>query len=167
MEKMNWYLIQTKPNAHPIAIEHLTNQNFEVFLPLVLRTSRAAKKFKTNSVPLFQGYLFLGSLLRSIPWKSVNATRGVARVVTLDGKYRPVDNKIIEGLKSRCDRNNIIRSGNKIKPGEKIKIQRGPFSDFIGEVEKIDSSQRVWILLDLMHQKALSTVSIDDIAQIN
>ena len=163
---MNWYLIQTKPKAHQIALEHLRNQNFEVFSPLVLRTSRAAKKFKTNSVPLFQGYLFFGSLLNSIPWKSVNATRGVARVLTLDGKYRPVDNQIIEGLKSRCDTNNIIRSDNEIKAGEKIKIQRGPLSDFIGEVEKIDSSQRVWILIELMHQKALTAVSIEDIAQV-
>ena len=36
---MDWYLIQTKPNAHLIASKNLRVQNFDVFLPLVVTTS--------------------------------------------------------------------------------------------------------------------------------
>ena len=30
---MNWYLLQTKPNAYMLAGEHLKQQGFEVFHP--------------------------------------------------------------------------------------------------------------------------------------
>lgn len=162
---MKWYLILVKPNSHVSAQNNLQRQGFDVFLPLILKTSRKAKKFKTTAVPLFPSYLFIGSQSEKIPWKSLNSTRGVAKVVTLDGKYRPVDNDIILALKSRCDPNDIITLETNIKAGDYVKIGKGPFNDFICEVEKIDESQRAWVLLEFLQQKTRSLVSLDCISQ--
>lgn len=163
---MQWHLIHTKPNAHLIASKHLKRQNFDVFLPLVLKTARSQKTFVTRAIPLFPGYLFVGSHLKTIPWSSINSTRGVSKIVKLGPSYRPIERTIVEGLKSRCDANNIIVSGSNIKIGDLVKVEKGPLSNFVCKVEKIDVHQRVWVLLELMQQKTPTHLSISDVSHI-
>ena len=85
---MNWYLIQTKLNAHRTACEHLKRQGFDIFLPLIIKTVKKNGKFVNKTFPLFPGYLFMGAAVKPVPWKSVNGTRGISMAVTLDGIYR-------------------------------------------------------------------------------
>ena len=131
-----WYLIQTKPNAHQIASYNLKQQGFDVFLPFVIKTTKKGTKFVNNKIPLFPNYLFMGTQLKHIPWKSINATRGVTKAVTLDGTYRTVSVELIKGLKSRCDSNGIIKAESAISSGDKVRIERGPLTEFICKVEK-------------------------------
>lgn len=164
---MNWYLIQTKPNRHKIAQQHLNRQGFKVFLPLVIKTSKKGIKFVNDLKPLFPSYLFLGTGLESIPWKSINSTRGVSKVITLDGKYRSVASEIIEGIRSRCDQNGVLEKMDMIKANDRAKIERGPFADFICSVEKIDSSNRSWVLIDFLQQRTRTVLSVSNLSKIN
>lgn len=164
---MDWYLLQTKPNAHSTACEHLKRQGFNVFLPLIIKTTKKNSKFLDVKVPLFQGYLFMGSAVEQVPWKSVNGTRGVSTAVTLDGAYRPVSTHIIDGLQSRCDDDGVIQRLDDIAPGDRVKIERGPFAEFICFVEEIQDVQRAWILIDLLQHKTRIAVSLRDLSKIN
>ena len=38
----------------------------------------------------------------------------------------------------------------KLKKGDQVRVLTGPFADFIATVEKYESDQRIWILMDLM-----------------
>ena len=164
---MNWYLLQTKPNANAMACEHLKRQGFEVFLPLIIKTTKKNSKFLDIKTPLFPGYLFVGASLDPVPWKSVNGTRGVSRAVTLDGVYRPVSTHIIEGLQSRCDDGGILQRLNDIAQGDRVKIERGPFAEFICSVEDIQNDRRAWVLIDLLQHGARSEISLDSVSKIN
>ena len=164
---MDWYLLQTKPNAHRTACEHLKRQGFDVFLPLMIKTAKKNDKFVDTTAPLFPGYLFMGTSVDPVPWESVNGTRGVSKAVTLDGVYRPVNSDIIEGLRYRCDDDGIIQSLNDIVPGERVKIERGPFAEFICTVEDVQDDQRAWVLIDLLQQKTRSEVSLDAVSKVN
>ena len=42
---MNWYLLQTKPHAHKTARDHLMRQGFDVFRPLIVKTTKKSGKF--------------------------------------------------------------------------------------------------------------------------
>ncbi len=163
---MNWYLLQTKPNAHSIAREHLKRQGFNVFLPLIIKTTRKHRKFLYANVPLFPGYLFMGSAANPIPWKSVNGTKGVTRAVTLDGVYRPVSIHIINGLQSRCDDDGVIQMLDDIVTADRIKIERGPFAEFVCTVDQIKDDQRAWVLIDIHQQQKRAEVSLDDVSKI-
>ena len=163
---MCWYLVQTKPNAHLIASKNLRQQNYEVFLPMILQTSKTTRKFVSRAVPLFPGYLFVKINNTKIKWTSINATRGVSRAVTLDGKYRPINHQIIEGLKCRCDNKEFILPYSGINPGDKVRIEQGPFSNFICEVENIEDNQRLSVLIDFMNQKTLTQVSLKNVLKI-
>ena len=164
---MHWYLLQTKPNAHATASENLRRQGFAAFLPLIIKTTNKNGKFVDVKTPLFPGYLFMGTSIDPVPWKSVNGTRGVSKAVTLDGVYRPVNGGIIEGLKSRSDDDGVIKSLNDIVPGDRVKIERGPFADFICTVDTIQDDRRAWILIDLLHQKTRGDVPLNDLSKIN
>ena len=164
---MNWYLLQTKPNAHATACENLRRQGLDVFLPLMIGTKKKNGKFLDIKTPLFPGYLFMGTSIDPIPWKSVNGTRGISKAVTLDGIYRPVSVNIVEGLQSRCNENGIIQRLNDIAPGDLGKIEKGPFVDFICTVDAIQDDRRAWVLIDILHQQTRAEVSLGDVSKIN
>jgi len=164
---MNWYLLQTKPHAHVTACEQLKRQDFDVFLPLTIKTTKKNGKFINKTTPLFPGYLFIGTPIDPVPWKSINGTRGISRAVTLNGEYRPVDTYIIEGLRYRCDEHGVMQRLNEIGSGDHVKIERGPFSDFICTVDKIKDGQRAWVLIDLLRQQTRAEVSLNDVSKIS
>lgn len=164
---MKWYLFQTKPNAHVTARNNLRRQGFNVFLPLINKTIKKNGKFLNTKTPLFPGYLFMGSSIDPIPWNSVNATRGISKAVTLDGVYRPVSAQIIEGLQHRCDNDGVMQSLNDIVPGDRGKIERGPFAEFVCTVEQIKDDQRAWVLIDLLQQPIRAEVSLGDVSKNN
>ena len=164
---MNWYLLQTKPNAHVTACENLKRQGFEVFLPVIVKTSKTRSKFLDSKVPLFPGYLFMGTSIDPIPWKSINGTRGISKAVTLDGIYRSINANIIESLRHRCDEYGVLRGLNDIVAADRIKIERGPFAEFICTVEQIKDDKRAWVLIDILQQQTKAYVSLDSVSKIN
>jgi len=109
----------------------------------------------------------MGSSTEHIPWKSVNGTRGISKAVTLDGVYRPVSTHIINGLQTRCNENGIIQRLDDIVAGDRVKIERGPFAEFICTVEDIPDDQRAYILIDILQQQTRAEVSLDDVSKIN
>ena len=164
---MNWYLLHTKSNAHSTACDHLKRQGFDVFLPLITKTIKKNSKFLDVKTPLFPGYLFMGTSIDPVPWKSVNGTRGISSAVTFDGVYRPVNSDIIEGLRCRCSDDSVIRRMNNIIPGDRMKIERGPFAEFICTVDDIQDDRRAWVLIDLLQQKTRSNLSLSDLSEIH
>ena len=109
----------------------------------------------------------MGASIHPVPWQSVNGTRGISKAVTLDGVYRPVYTDIIEGLRYRCDEHGVFQRLTDIVSGDRIKIEKGPFADFICKVDQIKDGQRAWVLIDLMQQQTRAEVSLDDLSKIN
>ena len=88
---MNWYLLQTKPHAHARACENLRRQGFDVFAPLITKTTKKNGRFLDLKAPLFPGYLFMGSSIDPVPWKSINgreASKAVYFETTLPRAYK-------------------------------------------------------------------------------
>ena len=164
---MNWYILQTKPNAYATAYENLKRQGFDVFLPLTTKTTKKNGKFLDIKIPLFPGYLFMGTSINPIPWKSINGTRGISKVVTLDGVYRPISTRFIEGLKQRCNENGIVQQLAEIASDDRAKIERGPFAEFICTVDDIQDDRRALVLIDILQQRIKTKVSLGDISKIN
>ena len=164
---MNWYLLQTKPNAHATACENLMRQGFDVFLPLIFKTTKKNSKFLDIKTPLFPGQLFMGTSINLVPWKSVNGTRGVSKAVTLDGVYRSVNPRIIEGLQRRCDEHGVFKSLHEFDLGDRVKIERGPFAEFISTVDQIKDHQRAWVLIDLLQKETRAEISLGSVSKIN
>ena len=158
-----WYLIQFKPNSHRLAERNLHRQGFETFLPMQKITRRNASRFVSDLKPLFPGYMFVSVNSEQAPWRSINSTIGVSRLVSFEGKPKPLPLQLISGLMLRCDVSGMLLPPKSLNEGDSVEMLTGPFTSFIATVEKIDPEQRIWILMDFMGQKARIQVTADQL----
>ena len=154
IELNNWYLLKYKPNSLNKATLNLERQGIHVFCPKHIQTLRKRAKFATVTLPLFPGYLFIELTTKLVSWSTINSTYGVSKIISF-GKYPcKVPKQIILNLKKNCDQNNIVFQKSKLKSDDKIKIDKGPFTNFIGKVLKVENNERIWVLLEYMNKKS-------------
>lgn len=157
----HWYLIQFKPNSHRIAECNLNRQGFETFLPKQKITRRKASSFVSDLKPLFPGYMFVSVNSDLAPWRSLNSTIGASKLVSFEGKPKPLPLQLISGLMLRCDASGVLLPPKSLSKGDTVEMLKGPFANFIATVDTIDPEQRIWVLMDFMGQKTRIQVTAD------
>ena len=145
-----WHLVQFKPNSHRLAARNLQRQGFETFLPLQKVTRRKASRLTVDLRPLFPGYMFVGVELDVAPWRTINSTIGVSRLVSFADNYKPLPLNLISSLMLRCDKEGKLLPPKTLNAGDSVEVLAGPFTNFVASVEKIDAQQRVWVLMESM-----------------
>jgi transcriptional antiterminator RfaH len=121
-----------------------------VFLPCRRTTTRHARKLETILAPFFPGYLFVSLDLGRDRWRSVNGTFGVARLVMHGEVPAPVPKGIIEAFLDACDDGEVLHLSPTLRVGQSVRILEGPFTEFIGELDRLDDAGRVRVLMDIM-----------------
>lgn len=145
-----WYAVQCQPHRERAAAVHLANQGYEVFLPWRQKTRRHARRVETVLRPFFPGYLFVRIDPALERWRPVNGTFGVAHIVMQGENPAPAPRGMIETLMDCCNEAGVLAWQPELRPGESVRVSEGPFADFIGELEELDDSGRVCVLLDIM-----------------
>jgi transcription antitermination factor NusG len=81
----------------------------------------------------------------------VKWTRGVSKILgTGDGPV-PISEKVIESIKERAGKDNLVKLEEKLKEGDVVQITSGPFKQLSGIFQKkISDNGRVRILLNLI-----------------
>ncbi|MDC3401467.1 transcriptional activator RfaH [Alphaproteobacteria bacterium] len=165
-----WYLIQFKPNSHRLAERNLHRQGFQTFLPMQKITRRKASRFVSNLKPLFPGYMFVSVNSELAPWRAINSTIGVSRLVSFEGKPKPLPLQLISGMMLRCDTSGTLLPPKSLNEGDSVEMLTGPFANFVATVDTfvatvdtIDPEQRIWVLIDLMGQKTRMQVTADQL----
>ena len=149
-----WFILQFKANSHHQAAKNLNQQGFEIFLPLNNNTSRKASRFINTLRPLFPGYMFIKFDKTEDKWHKIKNTYGVSRLITFNSSLKSIPTTFIDSLMKRYDPSGKLIPIIEMKKGDKVEILEGPFANFIATVEKYESEQRIWILMDLMGRKA-------------
>jgi len=148
-----WFILQFKSNSHHLAAKNLNRQGFETFLPLNETTSRRLSRFINTSKPLFPGYMFVTFDRTKSNWHKINNTYGVTRLITFNTVLKSIPIRFIDNLMKRYDSSGNLLPIQKLKKGDQVTVLKGPFGNFIATVEKYESDQRIWILMDLMGRK--------------
>ena len=152
LSSSRWFAVQCLANREALAYVQLQNQDFETFFPRQQKTRRHARKFDVVLAPFFPGYLFVKLDLNRDRWRSVNGTRGVARLVMQGEMPAPAPVGIVEGLMEVCDDTGLVqvRDRDGLEVGQAVRILSGAFVDFIGELDRLDEVGRVRVLLEIM-----------------
>ena len=151
-------LLEYKPNFHRLALRNLHRQGFETFLPMQDVTQRHSTKFVQQRRPLFSGYMFVSFALDTAPWRKINSTVGVARLVSFDGQPKALPPDLIAGLMARCDTQGRVLPPDQFAPGDELQVMSGPFAEYVATIETIDAEQRIWLLMEFMGQKTRMAV---------
>ena len=64
------------------------------------------------------------------PWRKINSTYGISRILSFAEGPKPMPEALIAG--------------------QSVEMHSGPFSNFIATVEQMASDARIWVLLDFM-----------------
>jgi len=156
-----WFVLQFKPNSHHQAAKNLNRQGFETFLPLHDITSRKASRFINTTQPLFPGYMFIKFDRIKSDWHKINNSYGVSRLITFNSILKSIPISFIDSLMKRYDLSGKLIPIQKLKKGDQVTVLTGPFANFIASVEKYESDQRIWILMDLMGRKTKTQTPSD------
>ena len=151
------------PNSGRIAVRHLRQQGFSTFLPVEAKTLRRKGRFRTELRPLFPGYLFVAFDPGHGPWRAINSTQGVARLVSFGRAPEPVPLDIVAQLMARCDADSRLLPPPRFAPGDKVRLADGPLSEFVATIEEIAPDRRAWVLMELMGGSARVAVDTDEL----
>ncbi|MBW6507610.1 MAG: transcriptional activator RfaH [Rhodobacteraceae bacterium] len=159
---VRWHLAQIRPNSFQVAERNLRRQGFSVFAPTLAQTARRRGRPVAEQRPLFPGYLFVGFDPDTAPFRAINGTYGVSRLVSFgEGAPAEVPQPIVMGLMARCDAGARLIPPKVLQPGTEVQLIGGPFADFVATVESMAPDQRVWVLLECMGQRARVAVKVE------
>lgn len=154
-----WYLAQIKPNSRRIAEANLTRQGFEVFVPLERQTQRRQGGFVTRLAPFFPGYLFVRpGEAAATPYRAINATQGVTRLVSFASEPAIVPNDIVTSLRHQCDTEGCLTLSLPLALGDHVRVAEGPFANLVAQILTTPSNRRIWLLLDFMGSPTKITI---------
>jgi transcriptional antiterminator RfaH len=161
-----WYVIQTKPANEHRAESHLSNQEIEVFLPMLETFHYLNGKMIPKIKPMFPSYLFARLDLRAAYYK-VKWTRGVNKILGTGSEPIPVSEKVIQAISERAGENNVVKLDDGLEEGCIVQFTSGPFRDLIGVFDKkMSDGGRVRILLSLIGVDASVLVSRHQIKKV-
>ncbi len=154
-DNLNWFAIQTRPNAEAMAELQLRSLPVETLLPLARRPVRHATRASRMVLrPLFPGYLF-ARFCAAASLRAVNYSRGVLRVLgSVSDRPWPVDDAIVAAIRERLGPEGCVELVERpFGPGDHVRITGGPLAGWSGIFDsELSDAQRVVILVETLQQ---------------
>ena len=170
MKKENldkWLLVYTKPQEEKRAKQHLENQGFEVFLPMI----SAERINQSNSITIeamFPRYLFIRMNTATDKWNQIKSTRGVSHLIMFGQKFAEVPKQVVTFLKERADEKGVVSqkiSRHEFRQGEKLVIKQGILEGKEATFLSKKSKERVRVLLRAVNQLIITEIPAPDVGQ--
>ena len=150
-----WYVVQCKPRQDRRALEHLQRQGYSCYLPTLAVERLSQGRKLTFEEPLFPGYVFIHLDALRDNWSPIRSTRGVNQIVRVREHPLPVSDQVVEAIRARC----ASQQGSVpyLRPGERVLITEGCFSQLEAIFVASDGVERVTLLMQILqHEQTLS-----------
>ena len=169
MGTRTWYAIHTRTGREMEAREHLQNQGFEVYLPLVLQRISHARHISWQPRAFLPGYLFVHLGADERRWTAIRSTRGVIGPVRFGARVPVIDGAIIEAFKAREDGDGFIAlaTGGPAAPfstGQKVRLLDGAMADLEGVFSCMRGEERALVFMQLLYRRVQVTIDISQLA---
>jgi len=156
--KGKWYIVHTysghenkvaKTLIQRVAAMGFSDRIFDAIVP-TRETIRIRSGKKENiKEKIFPGYILVNMDLTDESWILVRTTPGVTSFVGAENKPTPIRDEEVEAIVQFVDRKEPVYKAQ-FSVGEAVKINDGPFSDFLGTIESIDQEKgKVKVLVSI------------------
>lgn len=151
----HWFTIHAKPYREDVAATNIARLDLEVFLPKMKRERLVYGVPREMIVPLFPGYFF-ARFCPATHLHLIRYARGVLRIVSCGDVPLPVDEVIIQEIRSRIGPDGYVRLGARSpQPGDRVLVREGPLRGLMGIFEReLDDRERVVLLLEAIEYQA-------------
>jgi transcriptional antiterminator RfaH len=138
-----WAACRLQSNRTALALHFLNLHGYEVYCPR-LREPRVLRGRRVEVLPpLFPGYTFLRVVTG---WWQARWAPGTCGLV-MDGAKVP--DAVIAEIRSR-ERKGAIEPPPKVRPGDRVRVLRGPFRNHLAIYAGMPGRERVAVLLRLL-----------------
>jgi len=163
----HWHLLMTKPREDERAQQHLENQGYEIFRPLIRRFRIKQGKQVAFIEPLFPRYIFIRLDDAMSNWSKIRSTRGVAQLVRFSEHPAIVPANIIELLQQQCVNGSILDTTRDepfvFKSGDNVEITAGSFKGLQAIIAEQKGEDRVLLFLTLLGKQQALEVPISQV----
>lgn len=155
-------MLQCKPRECERAVEQLANQHYTAFCPTLAREVVRRGKRSVLVEPLFPHYIFIQLSATEDNWAPIRSTRGVAKVLRFGDLPVAVPESIVTALQAREAGHDAGEQAPTalFTPGQQVQISEGPLVGLNAIVAARDGTERVVLLLKLLHQEQRVTVPV-------
>lgn len=160
-----WYAVYTSSRAEKKVKERLEQAGIDCYLPLRTEYRMWSSRRKKVSVPLIPGYIFVH--VGTEQFIEVLNIPGVVSFLKEKGKAVPIPDKQIEQLRFvECNAEEPVEiSFEEIPVGSLIKVVRGKFAGFEGELIEVSGKYKIVIRLEHLGC-ALMTISASCVEKV-
>ena len=155
------YVVQCQPQREPLAVQELRNQGFTTFFPVIQGAPKVRRGvYEAGRLsPLFPKYLFVPLDLEAEDrWSAINGTRGVVRLMSMNGKPSPMP---IAAMTRLLAAGETLVHDTAILPfniNDSVEFLSGAFAGQKGIVQ-LCTRDRVTLLLDLLGRQTTVKVA--------
>jgi transcriptional antiterminator RfaH len=166
---MNWYVVHTKPRQEQRALDNLSRQGYECFLPTLAFERIVNGKLAFVPEAMFPRYLFvnLEDPETGKGLSPIRSTKGVSQLVTFGAEPARVGADIIESLRNMS----AAPPQNMFTPGQRVVVTDGPFSGMEGIYQTLttmkDGESRALVLIELLHKPATLSARLASVKKID
>ncbi len=149
-----WYVVHTKPRQESRALQNLTNQGYDCYLPLHKKKVLLRGALQIQSEPLFSRYMFiqLDSSQSGKSWAPIRSTLGVSTLVVFGTEPARVDSSLIHAFKAHEQHLTERDVAPLFTKGDQVLIVEGPLSGLTATFQMEDGELRAMVLIDLLSQ---------------
>lgn len=156
-----WYVLSAKhQHEQPLALA-LVSKGFEALAPTYRTRSLWKDRTKEIDRALFPGYVFcrLGLSGR----KMVLDTPGISRIVGFGGRPTPVPDEEMGAILAAVASKLPLRQWPHLKPGDRVRIERGPFKGIEGTLIREKDCLRLVIGVELLQRSIAVQLDADSV----
>jgi len=163
-EQAEWFVVRTKPRKEDLVERSLARRGVAVFCPRVLEPVGWQDDWAT--VPLFPGYAFVRIDLRQ-EYSVVAWAPGVSGFVSFGSMPNAVQPEIVDYLMQETGDDGVIRPAARLRPGDHVRIKRGPLAGLVGIIDKRCSERgRIRVLMAFLRESAPVELPIAAVGRI-
>ena len=174
-DSANWYVIHTySGHESKVAISlkerveaagH-SDKVFKIFLPHQQKIVVSEGKKRSVDEKLFPGYLVVLMDMNDDNWYIVRSTPGVTGFVGMGSTPTPLPKSEVLTL-MKFAKMEAPKFEAKFRLGDSVKVNEGPFKDFLGKVDEVNEEQgKVKVLVSVFGRETPLELSFTQVSQL-
>ena len=159
-----WHLIYSKPHQEKVALDNLTCQNYQCYLPLINKEKILRGKKILSKEPMFPRYLFVRlSHDGQQNWSPIRSSKGVSHLVNFGGLAASLDNETMDNLQQKLDKASVVKV---FSIGDKVEILKGPFKGMEAIFNTYKGEERAMLFLNFMAKNLAAKFDLRDFKKV-
>lgn len=168
-----WYIVHTY-SGHELKVsatlkqrvesKGFTDKIFTLYIPQQQKILVSEGKKRSIDEKLFPGYMMVEMILNDESWYLIRSTPGVTGFVGMGTTPTPLPQKEVDAI-MKFTQTETPKFEAKFSVGDSVKVNEGPFKDFLAKVDEVNEDQgKVKVLVSVFGRETPLEL---DFSQVN